>query len=215
MVVSAEYASNSYVKYTYPNAFFQFMLAKFKGDFLSFMNQANPASVLEVGSGEGFLLDHVAAHRVDSAFSGVDLSAQALRYAQDHCWPSVSLVQADIGRLPFRSRSFDLIMCSEVLEHLTDIEAAVTEIKRVARRHVLISVPLGRTSGGRPTQWSGCIWPTILITCGSGRRRIGPGYATPLLPPKEARLPRRSPPWKSSCNSGEACGLIFFQVAPP
>src|SRR5262249_22604454 len=46
-------------------------------------------------------------------------------------------------RLPFRDASFDLVLCCEVLEHLPSgvLEGTVEELKRVARRYVLVSVP--------------------------------------------------------------------------
>lgn len=49
----------------------------------------------------------------------------------------------DITRLPFRDDSFDLVICSEVLEHILDHETAVSEVVRVLRpgRDLVVSVP--------------------------------------------------------------------------
>jgi len=43
--------------------------------------------------------------------------------------------------LPFRGDSFELVMCSEVLEHIDDPERALKELTRVASKHVLLSAP--------------------------------------------------------------------------
>ena len=43
--------------------------------------------------------------------------------------------------LPFSDNSFDTVVCSQVLEHVDDVETAMAELKRVARRFVVITVP--------------------------------------------------------------------------
>lgn len=50
---------------------------------------------------------------------------------------------ADIYRLPFWDSSFDLVICSEVLEHIPDHRAAISEITRVLkpRKDLVVSVP--------------------------------------------------------------------------
>ena len=39
----------------------------------------------------------------------------------------------DAGRLPFADNSFDVVICSEVLEHLPDVDAALDEITRIVK----------------------------------------------------------------------------------
>ncbi len=50
-------------------------------------------------------------------------------------------VQADLTKLPFPDRSFDVVFCTEVLEHVPALEQACTEIVRVAKHAVVIGVP--------------------------------------------------------------------------
>lgn len=54
-----------------------------------------------------------------------------------------SLAFANIRALPFPDRQFDLVVCTEVLEHLPDdvLRQGVTELARVSRRYLLVSVP--------------------------------------------------------------------------
>ncbi len=50
---------------------------------------------------------------------------------------------ADIRNLPFKNRSYDLVLAFEVLEHLPwkDFEASLNELYRVSKKDVLISLP--------------------------------------------------------------------------
>jgi ubiquinone/menaquinone biosynthesis C-methylase UbiE len=49
--------------------------------------------------------------------------------------------EADAGALPFTDDRFDVMTALEVLEHIPEVEKAAWEIVRVARRHIVISVP--------------------------------------------------------------------------
>lgn len=55
--------------------------------------------------------------------------------------PSVEHIQGDITRMPFCDHSFDIVICTEVLEHLEKPGAALKELKRVAKKFILITVP--------------------------------------------------------------------------
>lgn len=77
----------------------------------------------------------------------------------------ISCVAGDVRNLPFPDDSFDLVVCTEVLEHIppNDLEQASKELARVTRRHLLIGVPykqdtrVGRTTcmrcGARNPPW--------------------------------------------------------------
>jgi len=53
------------------------------------------------------------------------------------------LLAASINRLPFSDNFFDLIVCSEILEHIPDHREAVAEVVRVLKpgRDLVVSVP--------------------------------------------------------------------------
>lgn len=50
---------------------------------------------------------------------------------------------ADIRKLPFNDSSYDIIMAYEILEHIPwqDIDKALSELYRVSKKYVLISIP--------------------------------------------------------------------------
>jgi SAM-dependent methyltransferase len=91
-------------------------------------------TILDAGCGNGAFANALASRY---QVTGLDSSAVALSHVR------CSTVQADCAAMPLADRSFDLVLCSEVLEHLDDatLAATVREIARVARRHVLLSVP--------------------------------------------------------------------------
>lgn len=55
--------------------------------------------------------------------------------------PGVETVAGDVTHLESPDESFDCVFCTEVLEHVPEIERACLEIQRVARRDVVIGVP--------------------------------------------------------------------------
>ena len=56
---------------------------------------------------------------------------------------SCALASAGITDLPFADNSFDVVICSEVLEHISDDRKALHELARVLRPggHLVVSVP--------------------------------------------------------------------------
>lgn len=95
-------------------------------------------SLLDVGGAEGYK-----AALARELFSGeawsVDLSEEACRRAE--ALYRIPGRAVDIHALPFEDGRFDVVMCSETLEHVTRIEEATRELLRVARQAVVITVP--------------------------------------------------------------------------
>jgi SAM-dependent methyltransferase len=66
----------------------------------------------------------------------------------------IRCVQGDLTQLPFTDNSFDVVFCSEVLEHIPGVDKACSEIVRVTRNEAVIAVPyrqdtrVGRTTCG-------------------------------------------------------------------
>ena len=91
--------------------------------------QANrPTSVLEIGCGEGFLLNTVKAERK----SAIDVSANALHLAREKT-ASAQFAVAFAEHLPFPNESFDAAYSVGVMEHFVDEDAATADIRRVLR----------------------------------------------------------------------------------
>ncbi len=91
-------------------------------------------SVLDVGCGNGFVTSHFKAQK---RVVGLDPSPVALAE-----FPGESVVGYG-DNLSFADLSFDAVVCLEVLEHLEQdvFERSITELARVARSYLLVSVP--------------------------------------------------------------------------
>ncbi|HEY4376109.1 MAG TPA: methyltransferase domain-containing protein, partial [Acidimicrobiales bacterium] len=99
------------------------------------------SSVLDVGCGTGEYL--LAAGRLGSSqVVGIDLAHGYCRRAAELA-PAARVCGAELGRLPFADDAFDVVLCTEVVEHLDPAEArvAAAELFRVARRAVVLTTP--------------------------------------------------------------------------
>jgi SAM-dependent methyltransferase len=116
---------------------YRFEKYAFEGRFVSYYWQLkealaeNPSSVLEVGVGERVFGSYIK-ENTGASYTSVDI-------APDLEPDRVASVLA----LPFPDKSFDAVCAFEVLEHLPfeDFEKAVSELCRVARNRVCISLP--------------------------------------------------------------------------
>jgi SAM-dependent methyltransferase len=95
-------------------------------------------SILDVGCAEGFFTQAIAGRFGGDAW-GVDLSHEGVvKMNRRYGLPGAA---ADGTRLPFPDNSFDLLLSTETIEHVVDAEAFVDEMRRVARRYVVITTP--------------------------------------------------------------------------
>lgn len=96
--------------------------------------------VLEAGSGEGYGADMIAG--VATRVTGLDYDADAAAHVRRR-YPRVEMVRGNLASLPFPDASFDLIVNSQVIEHLWDQEQFLRECLRVLRPggRLLVSTP--------------------------------------------------------------------------
>jgi 2-polyprenyl-6-hydroxyphenyl methylase/3-demethylubiquinone-9 3-methyltransferase len=90
---------------------------------------ARPGAVLvDMGCGAGLLAPHLAG--LGYRLVGVDLTRSALTQAAAH---GVTAIQGDATVLPLADGCADVVCAGEILEHVTDLPAAVREACRVLR----------------------------------------------------------------------------------
>ncbi|GBD02044.1 putative methyltransferase YcgJ [bacterium HR18] len=129
-------------RYTVNNRLYRWHIAQFLEQLATLVAQTQPKTLLDVGCGEGFVAAFLKQRLPEVEITGIDASVSALAYAQAHFGQYATFRRGDIYGLPFPDRAFDTVVCSEVLEHLEDPESAIAELKRVARRYVVLTVPL-------------------------------------------------------------------------
>ena len=98
--------------------------------------------VLDLGCGLGYG-SRILASEAGSVV-GLDIAGEAVGAARGRFGsPQVRFVQGDVQRLPLASRSFDSVVCFELIEHVRGYEATLDEIRRVLRPKglLLISSP--------------------------------------------------------------------------
>lgn len=84
---------------------------------------------LDAGCGDGRYLRALDAE-LPERVAGVDISERILETAHAAI-PRADLQQANLERLPFADASFDLVLCTQVIEHVLDAPAGVSELSRV------------------------------------------------------------------------------------
>jgi len=109
---------------------------------LSLMRRLDFADVLDAGCAQPFLLAD-AVRRFNVPGFGCDLSEKVV--AENRlALPSCDFRTLDLTREVWPGgRTFDLVVCSEVLEHLAAWRDGLANVVRMANRHVLITVPGG------------------------------------------------------------------------
>ena len=101
-----------------------------------------PPFLLDIGTGLGDIPNAVAAHAAARGATvvtiGVDEAASLLRAARERM---TYVVCANALALPFRDHAIDVVMCSQLLHHFEDPDAArlLGEMDRVARGAVVVS----------------------------------------------------------------------------
>jgi SAM-dependent methyltransferase len=99
-------------------------------------------SVLDVGCGQGSLLMELMQEFPGIEPHGVDLSPSAVEFAKRRVpggtFGTLDLTAGTTGR------SYDLLVCSEVLEHIEDDVAAMKNLRRMCNGHLVVTTVQGR-----------------------------------------------------------------------
>lgn len=96
-----------------------------------------PRRVLDVGCGPGFLMTFLAELGIE--VEGVDFSPSSLALAPPAVRDRIAI--APVTELPVEDAAFDLVLCREVLEHLTvlQVRRTVGEMCRASSRFVYVT----------------------------------------------------------------------------
>ncbi|WP_207681161.1 class I SAM-dependent methyltransferase [Desulfonema magnum] len=95
-------------------------------------------SVLDAGCGKGVLARHLSKqYKVTACDIWIDKKTA-------DSFPEIQFKQANIEKLPFGDREFDTVICTHTLEHVRDIFVSLNELRRVARKRLILVLPIER-----------------------------------------------------------------------
>ena len=110
------------------------------GPVLSYLEKiGHPVKILDVGCGTGIASEKL---KRFGTVDGIDISPKSIEEARkynrcDKCYAGIA------EELPFEDGMFDVVVCTEVMEHLLDPSKALSEMNRVLTGggHLIISTP--------------------------------------------------------------------------
>ena len=196
MSATAVPTGNLYDKQGSRNPVARTLVRRFERSLDAMIARADPATILDVGCGEGDHAERWAAGGREVLGVDLDDARLAREWAMRAHGNSgaLSFQAFDGSALPFPDGSFDLVAGIELLEHVDDPRRMLGELVRCARGHVLASVPR------EP------LWRALNLARGAHLRRLGdtPGhlhhwsradfvdFAARQVPPEVVRSPL---PW--------------------
>ena len=133
-----QYNPGNYEKYMTKNPLKRKMVERLNKKIVGYVQQIceqirekdkdKVVKILDAGCGEGFITDLLARNVENVELIGLEYTREAF-------------VQGDIYAIPFEKNEFDLVLCTEVLEHLERPDRALRELTRVASHTILLTVP--------------------------------------------------------------------------
>jgi SAM-dependent methyltransferase len=186
---------NTFDKYGSTNPVVKRLMSGFHGALDELFERAAPDSLLDVGCGEGVLTYEWAERLGEGRVVGIDLDDPKLRAEwEQRTRPNLEFRAEEATSLSFADGEFDMACAIEVLEHVPEPEATVAEMARVARHHLLVSVP-------REPLWRalnvarGAYWRSLGNTPGHVNHWSRRSFAELLLPHGSVEEVRSPFPW--------------------
>src|SRR5258708_16302348 len=133
-------ATDNFIKHTHKNPLQQLLINNFFKTLIKTIQPLHLESILDVGCGEGFTLNKLKAAGIGKKLEGIEYLDEAIKLGKKY-HPDIVIKKGTIYDLPYKDNSFDLLLCTEVLEHLEYPKKALKELVRVTKRYCLLSVP--------------------------------------------------------------------------
>ena len=132
----------SAAKYHSTNPISRLLVRRFLGEILALVSATRAGEVHEIGCGEGQITGLLARRGI--LVRGSDVDPEALEVARSEATRQglkIDYAQKSVYELAPSTDAAQLIMCCEVLEHLSDPEAAMRKLVENAKEWLILSVP--------------------------------------------------------------------------
>ena len=93
-------------------------------------------SIVDIGCGSGYVLRQIYKNGYKNIL-GVDLVPKTVN-------DDFKIEAGNIENLSFPDGYFDTVICNHTLEHVLDLPKAINELKRIAKKKLIITVPCQR-----------------------------------------------------------------------
>lgn len=131
--------SSNFKKHTNNNYLQRWLIKRFHKGIENLLIQTDFKNCFEAGCGEGFSSQVIVGNK-NHNFIGMDININSLKLAKQRC-QNAYFIKGDIFRIPFFDARFDMVISTEVLEHLDNPMNALTELCRVSKKWLILSVP--------------------------------------------------------------------------
>ena len=129
--------------------FYDIFVAVFRrripGKIISRIKPEDKDAILDIGGGTGY--NSARMERSCGRLIVLDISLKMLKRAKKH--RNLELVLGDARMLPFKNKSFDVVMAVDSLHHVGDYPGVLKEVKRTGRDKFFVAEFFGRTLAGR------------------------------------------------------------------
>jgi len=121
-------------------------------------------SILDIGGGQGEPMSFLSKKQKLELRVNADISLSHLKESKRKGTHD-EYILCDARHLPFKKKSFDIVLCLETIEHLRKEEGfkLLPSLEEIARRQVLLSTPVGEkivTELNKVEEWPWCHFPS-------------------------------------------------------
>jgi len=134
---------NVYNKYHTVNPLYRFLMERFMNNLKQFIAGVGDKelAVLEVGCGEGHLASEILQAFPGTSYLGLDITPEIVELARESNPDGVFKTGSAYDLKEFQNKKFNIVVMSEVLEHLEYPETALKELTKINADAFIFSVP--------------------------------------------------------------------------
>jgi SAM-dependent methyltransferase len=118
-----------------------FLMKKYFEKLNELINSIEYTNSIDLGSGKGYVTNYIGKIKNNYPIA-LDIDKTRTNSIKEK-YPFIKTVNADATNIPFEDKSFDLVISTQTIEHLTKNETKkiLKEIKRVGKKHSILTVP--------------------------------------------------------------------------